>query len=220
MRKAMLLGCALSFCLCATLPADASSILLNFAGLKDKEPVENFYDGGTGGFGSTKGLNFGITFSSNTLAIKSYLQSGSGNFAKTPSGTPAIFFTGTTSGVMNSSGGFTNGVSFYYAAGATATVTVWSGTNGSGSVLATITLSPNSGGSCGATYCNWAPVELAFVGAAQSVVFSGSANKLGISDINVGSSLTAIPEPSSFLLLGTGMAGLYGKLRYRRRKLS
>jgi hypothetical protein len=216
MNKTVLLASTLVFCLCATLPAHASGILLNFAGLKDTEPVENFYNGGVGGFGSTKGLNYGITFSSNTLAIKSYLQGGSGSFVQTPVGTPGIFFTGTTPGVMNSNAGFTNGVNFYYVAGTTVTVAVWSGSNGTGSVLATITLFPNSGGGCGANYCSWTPIGLSFVGSGKSLSFSGPANLLGISDITVGSSQTAIPEPSSFLLLGTGIVGLYGRLRRRQ----
>jgi len=209
MRRAILWGCVLAFSLIATLPANASGILLTFSGLKDTEPVENFYNGGTGGFGSTKGLNFGITFSSNTLAIKSFLLGGSGNFARTPSGTPAIFFA-SSNGVMNSSSGFTSGVQFYYVAGATATVTVLDGT---GKILASVTLSSNAGGSCGATYCTWSSVSIPFVGTAKSVVFSGSPNKLGISDITVGSSLTALPEPSSLALFGTGIVGLFGGLR-------
>jgi hypothetical protein len=115
MNRAFFWGCALALLLCATLPAHASGILLNFGGLKDKEAVDNLYNGGTGGDGSTRGYNFGITFSSNTLALTSFLQGGSGNFSNPPLGTPAIFF-GSSSGIMNSTG-FTTGVQFYYAAG-------------------------------------------------------------------------------------------------------
>src|SRR5690242_4774654 len=73
--------------------------LLTFSGLKDLEPISNFYNGGTGGFGSSGGQNFGITFSSDALAIKSYLQGGAGGFALPPTQTPALFFTGAM-GVM------------------------------------------------------------------------------------------------------------------------
>lgn len=213
MGRTALMRCAL-FLLCAGLQAHASGIQLNFLGLKDQEPVQNFYNGGTGGFGSSKGLNYGLTFSSNTLAIKSYLQGGSGGFVE-PHGGSAIFFTGTTPGVMNSAAGFSGGLSFFFAAGASATVTVWSGANGTGNILASITLSPNSGGACGVTYCTWTFVPLPFAGEAGSVVFAGAGNQLGISNVNVGSTLAAVPEPSSLLLVGTGVVGLWGKLRRR-----
>jgi len=215
MTRAILPGCVLALLFCASLPAHASGILLDFSGLKDQEAVDNFYNGGTGGDGSTRGYDYGITFSSNTLAIKSFLQGGSGNFIKPPAG-PAIFF-GASNGILNSTGGFNTGIQFYYAAGATATVTVYSGTNGTGNVLATITLSPNAGGSCGgASYCTWTSADMAFAGTAESVVFHGSSpNQFGVADINVGSTQSAIPEPSSFLLVGTGLIGLYGSARSR-----
>jgi len=216
MSRAILPGCILALLLCATLPAHASGILLDFRGLKDQEAVDNFYNGGTGGDGSTRGYNFGITFSSNTLALKSFLQAGSGNFVTPPLGAPAIFF-GASNGIMNSSAGFNTGIQFFYAAGATATVTVYSGVNGQGSALATITLSPNAGGSCGgASFCTWTSASLGFTGTAESVVFHGSLpNQFGVSEVTVGSTQSAIPEPSSFLLVGTGLVGLYGSARSR-----
>jgi hypothetical protein len=96
-------------------------------------------------------------------------------------------------------------------------VTVWSGTNGSGTMLATITLSSNAGGSCGGpSFCTWTSAALPFLGTAKSVVFRGSVpNQFGVSDITIGSTRSAIPEPSSLLLMGTGLVGLYGSLRLR-----
>lgn len=204
-----------------SLPAHANSTYLTFQGLKDGESISNFYNGGTGSFGSMSNYNFGITFSSNALAIKSYLKGGSGGFNPTQTTSTALFFTG-TSGYMNVTGGFNSGINFLYVAGATGTVTVWSGSNGTGTVLAMINLAPNGGSASGCSgypsLCNWTAVGLTFSGSAQSVTFSGSANQLGITDITVGSSRAAVPEPSSLLLLGSGLLLISTRMRKRFRR--
>jgi hypothetical protein len=101
---------------------------------------------------------------------------------------------------------FSNGINFYYSAlfasGQSETVTIWSGANGTGTVLATIVLGSNDA-SCGfPAYCNWSNAGSNFSGTAHSVTFSGPANELGLSDITIGSSHTAIPEPSAAYLSG------------------
>jgi hypothetical protein len=205
----------------ASLPAHANSAFLTFQGLKDGETISNFYNGGTGSFGSMSNVDYGITFSSNALAIKSYIKGGSGNFNQTPTGGAALFFNGST-GYMNVSGGFANGVNFFYVAGAAGTVTVWSGANGTGTVLATINLAVNGGSLSGCpgfpTLCNWTSVGLSFTGTGNSITFSGTANQLGFTDINIGSSRTAVPEPSSLMLFGSGLVLLSSRLRARFRR--
>src|SRR5439155_5099046 len=72
-----------------------SPAVLTFEGLKDLEPIQDFYNGGTGGLGSGPGPNYGINFSNNSLAIVSHLNGGSGNFSNAPSGsTIAVFLSG------------------------------------------------------------------------------------------------------------------------------
>lgn len=197
-----------------------SGELLNFNGLQNGQQVLNFYNGS--GLPATP--NYGVTFSSNFFGLISAYNGGSGNFLSTPTTTPAIWIgnaaTGApATGVMNVANGFTGGINFFFTAGfangQTGTVTVWSGANGTGTVLATITLG-NNDGSCGIfpAYCNWSNVGATFTGTAHSVTFSGPANELGLADITIGSNSTAVPEPSSIYLIGTGIIALsLGKMR-------
>jgi hypothetical protein len=197
-----------------------SGTLLTFTGLGDMQPVGTFYNGG--GLASTP--NYGVYFSSNFFGLLPTSKGGPGNFSPNLTNTPAIFINGTAgsaaTGTMDVWNGFSTGLNFYFtagfAAGQTETVTIWSGANGSGTVLATIILS-NNNASCGTpAYCTWSSIGASFSGVAHSVTFSGPADELGISDITLGSSQTAIPEPSTFYLLGTGLAGfsLGGIRRY------
>ena len=193
-----------------------SGRLLNFQGIGDMQEVGNFYDGSGLRNGSHHTPNLGITFSSNFFAIRSVFNNGSGEFTSTPSTTPAIFIDGPTGsaaiGIMNDTRGFGGGLNFYYTAGFTGsqaeTVTIWGGADGSGTVLATITLANNNSSCTAPTYCTWTSDGVNFSGTAHSVTFSGPANELGLADITLGSSTTAVPEPSGIYLLGTGLVGI------------
>lgn len=203
--------------LCASAFANSGE-LMNFNYLGDNQSVGNFYNGS----GPNGTPNYGVTFSSNFFGLRSILQGGSGNFSPTLLSTPAIFIGGSfgspVTGVMNVAPGFSSGINFYYSAlfavGQSETITIWSGANGSGTVLATITLGSNDS-SCGfPLYCNWSNAGANFSGTAHSVTFSGPANEIGLSDITIGSNQTAIPEPSPVYLLASGFAAIgLGKMR-------
>ena len=188
--------------------AHSGGELLSFQGIHDMQEVGNFYDGGQGP-GIPRGVhNYGVSFSSNFFALRSVFSGGNGEFSTTPTTTPAIFIDGTTgaasTGVLNASRGFSKGFNFYYTAGftgnQTGTVTIWSGANGTGTVLATITLANNNASCSSPSYCTWSSDGVNFSGTAHSVTFSGPANELGLADITLGSKSTAVPEPSSFFL--------------------
>jgi hypothetical protein len=223
-----------------------ASVLLDFEafdsnGLKNQEEILNFYNGGTGSMGSGPGPSDGVTFSANALASISLTDGGgTGNFKNAPSKPTANFFTAGTgltlaAEVMNSTG-FTNSLSFFYSSnsiavgGVSPSVTVYSGPNGTGSVLASLldlADTMNNGTSCSSSnpppsncglFNNWVSESVSFSGTAESVVFAGSVNRIGFDNITLG----AVPAPimGHGLPSGLAVAGiLFGaKLLQRSRR--
>jgi hypothetical protein len=191
-----------------------AATVLTFEGLGDGASVGNFYNGGGG-------PNYGITFVGATALIDSD-AGGSGNFANEPSPNTIMYFPGVSSATMNVPLGFTMGLAFYYSASSPGQVDVYSGLNGSGSLLATISFvaQASDNGCTGdptGLFCNWSPVGVGFSGIAQSVVFSGLGDLIGFDNITLGDSTPGgvVPEPTTLLLTGSGLA-LAGWLRRRR----
>jgi hypothetical protein len=113
-----------------------------------------------------------------------------------------------TTAYMNVAAG-TNNLSFFYSsptdvAGA---VIVYSGLNGTGSLLGTINLAANS-----QDYSHWTQVTLAYSGTAQSFDFTASANVVGLDNITA-----AVPEPETYAMLLVGLGVLGAAARRNRR---
>ena len=90
--KRALIGLALVAATATMSAAQAAPFVLTFEGLGDLEPVGDFYNGGLGGNGSGPGPNFGVTFSSNSLAIIDADAGGTGNIGGEPTPDTVLFF--------------------------------------------------------------------------------------------------------------------------------
>jgi hypothetical protein len=192
---------------------------LTFEGLKDLEPINDFYNGGTGGFGSGPGTNYGIAFTPDSLALIARSAGGSGAFANNPSGVTIAFFQKPGSAdTMNVAAGFTTGLSFFYSADVPGAVNVYDGLNGTGNLLATLPLpvTGNNGTPGVDEFNHWAPVAVPFAGTAESAVFTGNDGEIGFDDITLGSQTPGVPEPAGIILLGIGGLGMIGHRLLRR----
>jgi hypothetical protein len=186
--------------------ATATPFSLTFQGLQNSEPIVDYYDGGLGGFGSGPGPNYGVIFTSNSLAE----NISSPPFPPpVPPGNPVAFFTG-TGDYMNVPGGFDTSLSFYYFGTSSGSVTVFSGLNGTGNSLLTLTLPPDS---------IFSPAGGFFSGTAESVDFSGSANNIYFDNITSAGSLV-VPEPATLTVFGAGVLWMTAWARRSRRRAS
>ncbi|HVO57504.1 MAG TPA: PEP-CTERM sorting domain-containing protein [Dongiaceae bacterium] len=217
MKKWTVLVLAALICTFCATQAKADTVVLTFEGLGDQAAIGDYYNGGAGG-------NLGISFGADSLSIISRDAGGSGNFSNAPSGNTIAFFLSGAGDVMNVAAGFTTGFSFFYSAAFPGSVNVYSGLNGTGTLLASLNLDANLGATCtgAGPYCVWTPVGVSFGGTAESVVFSGSANYIGFDNITLGSSTpgtgngggnTGVPEPATLALLGFGSLSVLGLRR-------
>ena len=222
----MRLGVQLTLLALVTNFTASAAVVLTFQGLQNEEEVLNYFNGGTGSLSSGPGPNYGISFGSSSLALINEANGGSGNVFGQPSGTDgSLFFLNGTGDLMNVSAGFTTGFSFYYSAPFDAgTVNVYSGLNGTGTLLASIALPTTTNGSTvagcdGYNYCDFVPIGVTFSGTAESVNFGGTANYIVFDEITLGSSTagsgSVTPEPAPFVLSALGLASLLAL--YRRR---
>lgn len=204
MKKTFLIGTTLA-ALTLALQTQAAPVVLTFEGLQDSEQVLEFYNGGTGGNGSS-GIDYGISFGADSLALTS------GNYGNNPSVPTILFFLSGPGAIMNSANGFSTGFSFYYAAFQSGSVSVYDGLNGSGNLLATLPLpaTPNPA-------YEWHPIGVGFNGTAKSVLFGGAADTIGFDDITLGSETPGHAVPDGGATAGMLAAGLAGIFLMRRK---
>jgi len=198
--------------------------------------ILNYYLGGNDSLPSDgTGPNLGFGFSTNATVQKAgdSANTGDGRFENNPSGQSEIlaFAADNSSGVLNTGGSYMNfasgfsSVSFNYALSSNSsqfngTANIWSGLNGTGTLLGSIALNATgAGNSCAVgtdSYCNWTGVTASnFAGVAESVTFGAT----GTSDFAEfdGLQVTPVPLPAAAWLLLSGAAGLAGFARKLRR---
>ena len=199
------LAAAATAALALALPAQANtSVTLDFEGVGSFASVGDFYNAGTDGNGNS-GTNFGVSFSDASLGLSNDALATYFSNAPTPG---TVMFATDSSAVMNVAKGFVNEISFYYSAASSAldVVTLYSGLNGTGNELGSISLSKNAqlGGCSDSPFCHWQRLSLTFSGTALSATFGGNAGNVAFDNV----AITAVPEPASALLMALGGAAL------------
>lgn len=210
--------------------ASATTIVMNFDSITGNngngEYVDQYYNGGctssyNGGGTTCGGPNDGVVWS-NALAVGA--PNGlANNAANEPSQPNAMGFLSSNAAFMNVAAGFTTGFSFYYAAPYVGgSINVYSGQDGTGTVLATLSL-PTNGADCDGysqNYSCWSPIGVSFSGVAESVAFGGNADYILFDNVTLGSNTPIkAPEPAALGMFGLGVL-LIGAFVGLRRRIS
>lgn len=230
----LLIALTSSFLAASAYAATMDSITLDFEGVGDLQAVEDYYNGGDG-------EDFGISFSENALAIVDLDAGGSGNFANEPTPDTILFFLTGAAATLNVDAGFEVGFSFLYSATTSSgSIQVYDGLNATGNLLADLFLptlpegpgDPNGGlGDFRGSFANFQPIGVGFDGVARSIDFGGTVNQIGFDNITFGSvepndeggvfptddPISPVPLPAGGLLLLSGLAGVAGLKRRKKR---
>ncbi|WP_457390157.1 PEP-CTERM sorting domain-containing protein [Roseateles sp. P5_E1] len=144
----------------------------------------------------------GVTFT-NVLGLSNDANFSYFGNAPSPLGVAFVQLGGVvnTAAYMNVAAGVAGGLSFYYAGTDTATISAYSGLNGSGSLLGTITLTATG------DYSTWSQKILSYSGTALSFDLTGTNGVAALDNIS------AVPEPSSIALLLAGGALVLARRR-------
>ncbi|MBC7941249.1 MAG: PEP-CTERM sorting domain-containing protein [Chitinophagaceae bacterium] len=189
----------------------------------------DYYNGGLSSAG-TGGPDYGVEIGSNglviclnTLEVVCELSNTSRGGAGAGSDQGALFFLSGSETYINVARGFDTGFSFNYVSVAVAgEARIYDGLNGSGTLLGSIALAPNSSECPGynVPYCAFSPIGVSFAGVAKSVFFAGVANQIVFDDITFGSVTPGVvPEPTTALLMLGGMFFVGSIFRARRQNL-
>ncbi|MGH8191169.1 MAG: hypothetical protein ACREP2_06955 [Rhodanobacteraceae bacterium] len=196
--------------------ACANPVTMNFDGIGTFDQVSTYYDGGCSTFvgpDTCNGPNYGVVWSGAEISDNT---SGASGTIVPPSSPNYIILTNNSgsynSATMNVAAGFGgSGFSFYYAG--SGMVSVYSGLNGTGTLLNPGSEALSTSFCSGTGFCS-SPYMLDFTGTAMSVVFTGN----GIFD-NVSFDMTpkAVPEPAAAGIFGFGvlLIGMFVGLRRR-----
>ena len=190
-------------------PALAQLVLVTFETPTSFASINTHYAGGTDSAG-VSGANLGVSFGGDAVAVQN--DALGPYFSNAPSVLGVMAPVGPDA-FMNVPVGFTD-LSFFYSSNAAVVggVKVWSGLGGTGTLLASLSLANNAQFRCSsAPFCRFDNVSTTFSGVARSVGFGDAANVAGFDNV----SITAVPEPTTLVLMALGLAGVVGFARRR-----
>ena len=195
----------------AAVPAVAAQTTIDFEGTGSFGSILQFYNGGTDSAGNS-GTNFGVSFTASAVSLSNDVLNTYYSNAPT-AGT--VMFAPDSAAFLNAADGFTNSVSLYYSSDVAApnSVNIYSGLNGTGDLLGTISLNNNAQTGCTDTsFCNFEQSTVTFSGTGKSISFDGAAGHTAFDNV----SITPVPEPTTYALMMLGLAGI-GMVARRRR---
>jgi hypothetical protein len=183
-----------------------AAVVLDFEGSSDSAnpgstaiAVEEFYNGGTDS-GGTAGVNYGISFANAKFDSTS-------QFTQPGYAIPSAIAYMAQSPLMFTSATTFNSIAFdAFFFGAGNVINVFSGANGSGSLVATGTYGQNCFPGCSPSR-----QSLSFADA-RSVTISPNANGTGIDNLEIG----AVPEASTWAMIMVGFGAIGFGMRRRK----
>jgi hypothetical protein len=179
--------------------APAFSLTLDFQDVGGYNFVGEYYNGGTNDVGAT-GPNYGVSFGGDILGMTNDEFFTYYTNEENPGAIAAVG----SNAAMNVANGFTGEVWFNYSATAATTVTVWSGLNGTGTLLGTFDLAATNDACTEVSFCNWGLGQLNLAGVAHSIQFGDSVGVAGFDNVTV----NQVPVPAAAWLMMSALGGL------------
>ena len=176
-----------------------AAVFINFDAITTGASVDSFYNGGTDSLGEV-GPSLGVGFQTRDwLTTTGFGETTQPNLAYSSSGL----------GSIDVYGGFTS-LNFTYGAFSAATLSIYSGLDGTGSLLGSAILPANDPNA-------FSPGSVSFGGTGFSIVLSAGAGQFGLDDMYIGTGTTPVPEPASLTLVVLGAVSMtFGAYRLRR----
>jgi len=217
--------------------ARASTVVLPLGSIHTGDDIENYFNGGTDSTGQSYTSNLGIGFSPNATAQKAgdSESTGDGRFENNPSGQSEILYfssSSSTASYLDYAAGFST-LAFNYSfsnntnPGSAEYAYVYSGLNGTGTLLDTLALTPaGTTTACtqsGDAYCTWSSATTAGtnIGAAESVLFGTSptgtttGSPVTLTEFDGVELTPAVPIPGALWLMISGLGSLLPLVRRR-----